>query len=91
MEITMEQVMNMGFKNTIDIRSNILYNKGSLPNSINIPRQVLLLKPELYLKKNVAYYLYCDEGEQSKTVSRELNELGYHTYSIEGGYNAYQK
>lgn len=91
MEITMEQIQQMGFKNTIDIRSNILYNKGSLPNSINIPRQVLLLKPELYLKKNVAYYLYCDEGQLSKKVSLELNELGYHTYSIEGGYNAYQK
>lgn len=91
MEITMEQVMKMGYKNTIDIRSNTLYNKGSLPNAINIPRQVLLLKPELYLKKNTTYYLYCDEGEQSRAVSRELNELGYHTYSIEGGFHAYQK
>lgn len=91
MEITIEELINKGLRNIIDIRSNILYNYGSIPNSINIPRNILLLKPEMYLKKNEVYYLYCDEGEFSKKVSKELNEIGYTTYSIKGGYTSYKK
>ena len=91
MEITIEELMQKGLKNIIDIRSNVLYNYGSMPNSMNIPRSILLLKPELYLKKNIEYYLCCDEGETSKKVSKELNELGYTTYSIKGGYIAYSR
>ncbi len=91
MEITIEELIKKGLKNIIDIRSTNLYNKGSIPNAVNIPRSILLLKPELYLKKNVSYYLYCDEGEFSKKVSKELNELGYTTYSIKGGYTYYKQ
>lgn len=91
MEISIEEVRKKGYKNIIDIRSNDIFNKGSIVNAINIPRRILLVKPELYLKKNKTYYLYCDEGEFSKKVSKELNELGYNTYSIKGGYFGYKR
>ena len=55
--------MNVGLRNIIDIRSNAIYNKGSIPNAINIPRRILLVNPDLYLDKNKTYYLYCEEGE----------------------------
>lgn len=91
MEITIEELIKKGLRNIIDIRSNTLYNMGSIPNAISIPRTILLVKPDLYLNKNTVYYLYCDEGKLSKKVSSELNELGYRTYSIKGGYNSYKK
>lgn len=83
--------MNVGLRNVIDIRSNDIYNKGSIPNAINIPRRILLVNPDLYLDKNKTYYLYCEEGKFSKKVSKELNELGFTTYSINGGYEAFKK
>ena len=90
MEININYLYNNGFKNIIDIRSNDLYNLGSIPNSINIPKRILLLNPELYLKKDTNYYLYCDNGTSSKKVSNAHNELGYNTYSIKGGYLEYK-
>lgn len=89
--ISIEELSKFNFKDTIDIRSNKDYNEGSIPNSINIPRKNLLLHPEKFLKKDKKYYLYCDSGEKSLKVSKELKELGYNTINIEGGYNAYKK
>lgn len=89
--IRIEELSKFNFKNTIDIRKTEDYNEGSIPNSINIPRKNLLLYPEKFLEKNKTYYLYCDSGEKSLKVSKELKELGYNTINIEGGYNAYKK
>lgn len=86
-----EELAKMNFKNTIDIRSCESYNQGSIPNSKNITKEVLLLTPEKYLNKSKKYYIYCSFGEKSKKVCRELNELGYNTINIIGGYNSYKK
>ena len=86
-----EELAKINFKNTIDIRSNKLYNLGNIPNSINILKSVLLLYPDKYLNKNKRYYIYCSFGEESKKVCNELNELGYDTISIIGGYNSYKR
>lgn len=86
-----EDLAKINFKNTIDIRKIEDYNRGSIPNSINIPRKNLLLYPEKFLNKEKKYYIYCESGEKSLKVSKELKELGYNTINVEGGYNAYKK
>ena len=71
--------------NIIDIRSSISFNKFNYKGSKNIPRMILLNNPDLYLNKNEEYYLLCDKGLLSKSVSNILNSLGFRCYSIVGG------
>ena len=86
-----EELAKMNFKNTIDIRNADAYNLGNIPNSINIDRRVLLLDPSKFLNKGERYYIYCEFGEKSKKVCKELNELGYNTINVIGGYNSYKR
>lgn len=75
--------------NIIDIRSNYEYNIGRIPSAINIPNIILKSNPKKYLQKDKIYYLYCNSGHTSNNLSLYLNNLGYHTVNIEGGYNNY--
>lgn len=72
----------------IDIRDNYSYNLSHIKNAINIPYYNLLNNYSHYLNKENNYYLYCDEGKQSREISTHLNSLGYKTKSIEGGLNS---
>lgn len=74
----------------IDIREAYQYRKGHLPNSINIPKDLLELVPEKYLTKDNFYILYCDMGVTSLNLSNKLNRNGYHTKSLDGGYEYYK-
>lgn len=76
--------------NIIDIRTKYIYELSNISNSINIPYEYLLLNPSKYLNKNDTYYLYCQAGYTSKSISKKLNSLGYKTISINGGYNSYR-
>lgn len=78
-------------KRIIDIREQYEYKVGHLPNSINIPKDLLELVPEKYLNKNDYYILYCDLGIASLKLSNELNKKGYKTDSLRGGYLNYKK
>ena len=77
--------------NIIDIRARYLYNLNHIPNSKNIPYYSILSNPSIYLDKKKQYYLYCDNGIQSKKISDRLNILGYTTFSIKGGYLDFKK
>lgn len=70
----------------IDIRGNQSYNNNHIPNAINIPYEKLLLHPDQYLRFSKNYYLYCQKGITSKKLVALLNRMGYHTISIDGGY-----
>ncbi len=76
-------------KNIIDIRMKYDYDKGHIPNAINIREDLLLNNPSYYLDKKEVYYLYCETGHRSRMVVRKLNLMGYQTLNIEGGYNEY--
>lgn len=76
-------------KTLIDIRSEISYRQGHIPNARNIPANYLLLNYKKYLKKEKIYYIYCQNGLTSKRVVQKLNSLGYNTRNYEGGYNQY--
>ena len=49
----------------------------------------LLINPSKYLKKGENYYIYCNHGRTSKGLCSILNSLGYHVYSINGGYESW--
>lgn len=76
--------------NIIDIRDKYIYDLNHINNSINVPYANLLLNPSKYINKNDTYYLYCQAGYTSKSISKKLNSLGYKTISINGGYNSYR-
>lgn len=75
--------------NIIDIRDNYNYNKGHIPNAINIPERKLLIIPNHYLKRNEIYYIYCKNSTRSSQVVNTLNQLGFKAVNINGGYNNY--
>lgn len=73
----------------IDIRSNQSYNNNHIPNAKNIPSQSLISNPSKYLERDKTYYLYCQKGTTSIRVCSLLNNLGYKTVNVNGGYEAW--
>lgn len=73
----------------IDIRSNQSYNNNHIPNAKNIPSQTLISNPNKFLEKDKTYYIYCQKGTTSIRVCSLLNNLGYKTININGGYEAW--
>lgn len=79
----------IGRVNIIDIRKNYLFNLGSIPSSINIPENYLIMFPDKYLNKDEEYYIYCSFGLQSPKVCDELSKKGYNVVNVLGGYYDY--
>ncbi len=77
-------------QNLIDIRDKYEYMLGNISQSINIPYNYLMMNPENYLEKDKIYYIYCDSGSKSRKVCTHLNQLGYHTVDLIGGYMRYK-
>ena len=75
--------------NIIDIRPPHQTAIGKIPFSKNISPTLLIKRPNLYLNKNEKYYIYCQGGSLSKQVVDILNNAGYNTVNISGGYNNY--
>lgn len=71
--------------NIIDIRSNYEYNLGHIPTAINIDKKLL----HNYLDKEKTYYIYCQSGITSSNIVNKLNDEGYKTVNILGGYHNY--
>ena len=87
-EISMLDVKDRNMK-FIDIRGRDRFLEGSIPGSINVLENALLLYPERYLDKANRYIVFCDYGNRSKRVSNYLNTIGYKVYSLAGGYDNY--
>lgn len=75
--------------NLIDIRDKYEYILSHIDRAINIPYTYLAMMPENYLEKEKRYYLYCDSGKRSRKLSEQLNEQGYNTTDLIGGYHSY--
>ena len=76
--------------NIIDIRENYLYMLGHIKGSVNISEILLSELYDNYLDKNKTYYIYCSYGRLSKILANKLNNLGYHVYSVDEGYNSFK-
>lgn len=86
-----EQIDSISIDNNlIDIRDKYEYILSHINRAINIPYTYLVMMPENYLEKEKTYYLYCDSGTKSQKLSTYLNEQGYKTINLIGGYHSYQ-
>ena len=73
----------------VDIRSESLFSKGSVPGAINIPMNRV---NELYeLPKDKKICLLCHVGEISDELALIMKDAGYDACSYPGGYLAYQE
>lgn len=86
MNISIEEFLRLNPSNIIDIRNSQIYSNNHIPKAINVPYDELIVNPSKYLNKGVRYYIYCQKGFTSKRVVIILNNLGYNTVSINGGY-----
>lgn len=85
--ISMSQLKELlGTVNLIDIRPVVNFNNNHIPGAKNIVQTQLLLEPDKYLNKFDTYYIYCQRGKASANVVSVLNNKGYKTVNVEGGY-----
>ncbi len=89
MEITIDDFMKLVNPNVIDVRIPQKYNDNHIPGAININANSLLNNPEKYLNPSLIYYVYCQKGTSSKTLTQILRVKGYKVFNIIGGYEAW--
>ena len=72
----------------LDVRTEEEFRKGHLPTAVLAEegsiREFLKMEPELIK------ILYCNYGNQSLKMARDLSLEGFEVYSIVGGYHAYE-
>ncbi len=86
-EVSISKLKNMNERAIlIDIRDENLFNKGNIPNSINIPVYKLLSDPSFYLNQDDYYYIYCTNGISSLYTCKILIKSGYKVLNVTGGY-----
>lgn len=92
MEITWNQVKAMEKEKyvLVDVRTYEESNLGKVPSAIALSYEE---KPELFaiLPKDKKILVYCNRGNKSLQVQKELSDKGYDAYSIKGGYFAFLK
>ena len=76
----------------VDIRDegSIIY--GMIPGAINIAYSEFIDDNKDWitkLDKAKKIVLYCQRGEKTKEIAEQLELMGYDSYSLVGGYNAY--
>ena len=76
----------------IDIRDegSIIY--GMIPGAVNITFSEFVADNKDWIQKldkDKKIVLYCQRGEKSKDIAEQLEAMGYDSYSLAGGYNAY--
>lgn len=73
----------------IDLRERMEYFEGHIPSAINIPYDEFE-KEKHSLSSNVELILYCDRGNLSLLLARDLSNEGYLVKNIYGGISAYR-
>ena len=91
-EISIEELKKID-KNTctvIDIRDEISYNYGNIPNSVNIPLEKIKNDKSI-LPKDKKLIICCKSGQISDTLAEELREDGYDAVNLVNGYYGWLK
>ena len=89
-EISIEELKKLD-KNTctvIDIRDEISYNYGNIPNSVNIPLEKIKNDKSI-LPKDKRLIICCKSGLLSDAVAEELRTHGVQAMNLQGGYYGY--
>lgn len=74
----------------IDIRDEISYNYGNIPNSVNIPLEKIKNDKNI-LPKDKRLIICCKSGQISDTLAEELREDGYDAVNLVNGYYGWLK
>lgn len=91
-EISIEELKKVD-KNTctvIDIRDEISYNYGNIPNSVNIPLEKIKNDKSI-LPNDKRLIICCKSGQISDTLAEELREDGYDAVNLVNGYYGWLK
>ena len=75
-------------KQIIDLRSEGDFEKETYPGAMNLYWEDLGERVD-EIAKDKPVYLICYTGQKSDEIAQDLQEQGYETYSVEGGYRAY--
>ena len=75
-------------KQIIDLRSEEDFEKETYPGAMNLYWEDLGERVD-EIAKDKPVYLICYTGQKSDEIAQDLQEQGYETYSVEGGYRAY--
>ncbi len=73
----------------IDLREPNEYKKAHIPTAVNIPYMEFENKKSV-LPLDRLLILYCDRGNLSLLLARELSKDGYQVKNIYGGIRAYR-
>jgi len=75
----------------LDVREPDEYQKGHIPNGVNVPRGVLEMTVEDNLKDPTTWIvLHCAGGGRSAVAAQSLKRMGYQNVaSMEGGMRAW--
>ncbi|MGN6711941.1 Rhodanese-related sulfurtransferase [Anaerocolumna jejuensis DSM 15929] len=73
----------------IDIREPMDYKQGHIPSAINIPYDDFE-NGQRNIPKDKLLILYCERGNLSLLLARDLSNEGYMVKNIYGGLNAYR-
>lgn len=91
-EISIEELKKTD-KNTclvVDIRDEISYNYGNIPDSVNIPIDRIKSDRSI-LPKDKKLVICCKSGQISDTLAEELREEGYNAVNLVSGYYGWLK
>ena len=81
--------MRLSNPKILDIRSFSRYSSGHIKGAKWVSVSDLIHQPDSILNRLDTYYIYCEFGNQSRRVVEALNQRGYSTVNVLGGYHNY--
>lgn len=74
----------------IDIRDSVVFQKGNIPGSVNVPFPKEAAK--LYeIPRDKALIVYCQKGEISSEIVQLLTDAEYEAYNLKDGFCGWLK
>ncbi|OGD82805.1 hypothetical protein A2572_02125 [Candidatus Collierbacteria bacterium RIFOXYD1_FULL_40_9] len=73
----------------VDVRTPEEFQEGHLPNATNLPVESLISGNHQSLDKATPLLIYCESGARSQIACQILDQQGYQTYNLLGGYTAW--
>ena len=87
--ISMDEFLTLKDVSVIDVREDVEYKDGHIPNSIHI--SLFELEDRLHeLEKNKRYYMICRSGSRSLHACQIATNKGYDVVNVMGGMSVYR-
>jgi rhodanese-related sulfurtransferase len=72
----------------LDVRSPQEYREGHIPESLNVPLQ--MLEDVISVSEDTPLFVYCHSGARSRQAAEQLRDMGYCNVHNIGGIAAYE-